>query len=236
MSIHHKILKIYRKNINTFIAPSRFMKEKIVKFGWKEEKIKIVTNPYSSFTDTNKESFSKKEKDYLLYFGRLSAEKDIATLIKAAISLNYKLKVTGSGPEEVKLREIADQDKNSLIEFTGFKSGADLKNLILSAKAIVIPSICYDNMPLSLLDALHLGKIVIASKIGGIPEIIKDGVNGLLFEPGSKESLKEKIRSLEQIDQESFSKEAIKSVSGLSLENNIRAVIEIYQECLKNKR
>ena len=236
MFIHHKILKIYYKNINTFIAPSRFMKEKIVKFGWKEEKIKIVTNPYSSFTDTNKESFSKKEKDYLLYFGRLSAEKDIATLIKVAISLDYKLKVTGSGPEEVKLREIADQDKNSLIEFTGFKSGADLKNLILSAKAIVIPSICYDNMPLSLLDALHLGKIVIASKIGGIPEIIKDGVNGLLFEPGSKESLKEKIRSLEQIDQESFSKEAIKSVSGLSLENNIRAVIEIYQECLKNKR
>lgn len=231
MFIHHKILKIYRKNINIFIAPSQFMKEKVVKFGWEEKKIKIVINPYSSFID--KASFSEKEKDYLLYFGRLSAEKDIATLIKAAISLNYKLKITGHGPEEAKLKETAKQDKNSLIEFTGFKSGADLKNLILSAKAIVIPSICYDNMPLSLLDALHLGKIVIASKIGGIPEIIKDGINGLLFEPGNEESLKEKIRSLKEIDQESFSREAIKSVSNLSLENNMQAVIEIYQKCLE---
>jgi len=234
MYIHHKILKIYKKNVTVFIAPSNFMKNKVMEFNWPGDKIAVITNPYSGIledaNDKNILSYAAEE-NYLLYFGRLSPEKDVKTLIEIAIKNNWPLKIVGQGPEEAMLKKVTTN--NPPIEFTGFKSGTDLQNIILKARAIIIPSISYDNMPLSLLEALRLGKIVIASRIGGLPEIIEDGVNGLLFTPGDEAELTAKIRSLENLDKPAMKLAARVSVESFSLKNNLNALEKIYEEAVK---
>lgn len=234
MYIHHRVLKIYKKNISAFIAPSLFMKNKVVDSGWSSKKISVIVNPYPEVTEEGNNNLTEK-KDYLLCFGRLSVEKGIDVLIKASQNSQVSIKIAGSGPEEENLKQLA-KEVGSPVEFIGFKGESTLSKLISEAKAIVIPSVSYDNMPLSLLEAMHLGKIVIASKIGGIPEIITDGLNGLLFEPGNSNDLASKIKYLNNLSEEeiiNLEKSARHRVENYSLENNCQAVINLYQQILK---
>lgn len=243
MFIHHSLLKIYKKNIALFIAPSNFMKKKVVEFAWPADKVRVVVNPFSIDEDTGKEQGIEENKistaeDYLLYFGRLSKEKGIETLIKAAALTKTKVKLAGTGPEELRLKEVA-KITGAQVDFLGFKNGPELRQIITKAKAVLIPSIWYENMPLSLLEALSLGKIVIAANIGGLPEIIHDGENGFLFEPQNIEDLKAKISLLDTLDEEkkqSIQKRAKESVAHVTPENNLQEILNIYQEILKNKK
>ncbi len=233
MFIHHSVLKVYENSINTFIAPSNFMKEKLVSFAWPESKIRVVINPFSSELLKEGRSLNISEENYLLFFGRLSEEKGLRILIEAAAISNSKLKFVGIGPEEENLKQLANYLKVEA-DFLGFKNGEELKSIILKAQAVVIPSIWYENMPLSLLEALNLGKLVIASNIGGMPEIIKHGQNGLLFKAGDKNDLAAKIRDLDNINNKTMMENnAAESVKGYTMKNNSVAVKKIYQEILK---
>jgi glycosyltransferase involved in cell wall biosynthesis len=231
MYIHHSLLKIYKKNITEFIAPSTFMKQKLVDFGWNSEKINIVINPFDAEMSIAKGEEAKQEEEYLLYFGRLGQEKGLEILIQAAALTKSHLKFVGIGTEEDKLKKLAEKLKVQA-EFLGFKNGPELKYIILRSKAIIIPSIWFENMSLSLLEALNLGKIVIASNIGGIPEIIKHNENGLLFEPGNVHDLADKINSLGRLDIELIKQNAKESVRDLNAENNLQQVEAIYQKIL----
>ena len=236
---HQSILKIYRRNTNLFIAPSRFMKEIMLKAGWPEKRIEIVYNPYSpdlaelNTLNNNGDSLATEEgapkESYLISYGRLSAEKGIAILIKAAALSRKKIKITGRGPEEDNFKKLALELK-APIEFLGFKETDELRPLIEKAEAVVIPSICAENMSLSLLEALSLGKPVIAAKIGGIPEAIKDGENGLLFTAGDAADLAEKIKHLDKLDLIAFSQNARASAARFTPEKNLNSILEIYQK------
>lgn len=232
MYIHHSILKIYEKSINIFIAPSEFMKQRLIEFSWPESKVKVVINPFSSELARSDNLSEDGEENYLLYFGRLSEEKGLRTLIEAASLTNYSLKLAGVGQEEEDLKQLA-QDLKVKADFLGFKNGEELKSIILKAKAIVIPSIWYENMPLSLLEALSLGKLVIASNIGGIPEIIKHKENGLLFEAGDAQDLADKIKNISELNLPVIKNAALNSVKDFTMRNNARAVEEIYQKLIK---
>ncbi len=230
MTIHHRWLKIYYRSINTFIAPSAFMKAKVVEFGWLADNIKVILNPFSSaLKDVAGEA---PTSDYLLYFGRLSPEKGLKTLVEAAALTKSEIKFAGSGSEESNLRVLAES-KNVKAEFLGFKEGRELKEIILGAKAIVLPSIWYENMPLSLLEALSLGKPVIASEIGGMPEMITNGKNGWLFKSGDAQDLAAKIKLLAEADYESLAQNAAASVANLSPQENLAAVLGVYEELKK---
>jgi glycosyltransferase involved in cell wall biosynthesis len=74
--------------------------------------------------------------------------------------------------------------------------GEELKEAVRNALCTIVPSICYDNSPLAVFESMALGKPVIASRIGGIPELVIDGRTGFLFEPGNFRELAEKIRCL----------------------------------------
>lgn len=234
MYIHHRVLKIYERNITAFIAPSLFMKNKVAEPGWPAEKISVIINPYPQANEEENNKATEK-KDYLLCFGRLSQEKGIDVLIKAAKNSRLPIKIAGSGPEEENLKQLSEEI-GSPVEFLGFQKGVDLNKLIKEAKAVIIPSISYDNMPLSLLEAMHLEKVVIASKIGGIPEIITDRVNGLLFEPGNSDDLASKILYLNNLSKEEITnleKSAHRRVEDYSLENNCGAVVSLYRQILE---
>ncbi|QQG52832.1 MAG: glycosyltransferase [Candidatus Falkowbacteria bacterium] len=234
MYLHHSVLKIYERNISAFITPSTFMKSKLVEWGWPADKIKVIVNPFDAQMSLSSKEITPSLEKYLLYFGRLSEEKGLKTLIEAAALTGTKLKFVGDGPQKIELDTLAKKI-NADLEFLGFKSGEELKQIILKARTVVIPSIWHENMPLSLLEALNLGKVVIASNIGGIPEIIKDGENGLLFIPGDIQDLVRKINDLDILDLAAISQRAQASVKNFNEPENLRQVNKLYQEILDKK-
>lgn len=168
------------KKVDCFIAPSRFMKNKCVEFGVPENKIKYFWHFF------NFNSGENKIGGYLIYFGRLSEEKGISVLLKAIADTNIKLKIVGAGPVK--------SSKN--VEWLGYKTGEELKNLIDGSLAVIVPSIWYENASASVFEAMALAKPVIASDIGGLGEIVQDKITGLLFKAGDSHDLAEKIKLL----------------------------------------
>lgn len=237
MYLHHSLLRIYKKNINLFIAPSQFMKNTVSSFGWNPADIQVIYNSYSSDLQTVTEANQKlnvKKDDYLLYFGRLSAEKGIDLLIKAAAQGQYKTIIVGEGPEQVSLEALAKTIK-APISFLGFKKASELAPIISQARAVIIPSIWAENMPLNLLEALSLGKTVIAARIGGLAEIIRDGENGWLFTAGDEQDLLLKIKKSDTYKKDYFYTTAQESVKNLQPKDNLRAVLLAYQQVLDKK-
>ncbi|NCN22333.1 glycosyltransferase family 4 protein [Candidatus Falkowbacteria bacterium] len=231
MYIHHRVLKIYQKNIALFIAPSEHMKKTCLDFGWDKiakDKFVVVYNSYSpELILTQGDLNADFQEDYLLYFGRLGAEKGIDTLLNALPATGETLKIVGSGEEDTKLK-LKVESLKLRVEFLGYKSGEELRLLITKAKAIVMPSIWQENMPLSLLEAMSLGKTVIASRIGGFPEIIEDGLSGFLFEPGNFRDLASKINALKNYNLNLIGLKAKDRVKDLSPDNNLKEIIKVY--------
>lgn len=182
--------KKYTNNVNLFITPSLFMKNKVVQFGWPEDRIAYLPNYItSSELDPNFDP-----GNYFLYLGRLSSEKGITTLINSFKMVDHaraRLLVVGEGPIRKKLEENTSGDRR--IHFTGYLSGDSLVKVTRNALAMILPSEWYENAPISILESFASGKPVIGSRIGGIPEMIDDGINGYLFEPGNMDDLREKL-------------------------------------------
>lgn len=170
-----------------FICPSQFMADKMIQGGFNTSKIQTLCN-FIDVEKARKDSYEKE--DYYCFIGRLSHEKGVNTLIEASKQLPYKLKIIGGGPLEEKLKKKVYKDN---IEFLGFKQWEDIKEIVGRARFSVIPSEWYENNPLSVIEAQCLGTPVLGAQIGGIPELIDDGISGMLFEPKNVKDLKEKI-------------------------------------------
>ena len=180
----------YRNKVQCFISPSIFLKRKLVEFGWPQSQIVYIPN----FVEVTKFHARYISGKYFLYIGRLSPEKGIPTLIKAFMKIASKkitLYVAGEGPFRNNVESMAAAD--SRIRFTGHLAGKTLEEITRNALAVVVPSEWYENAPISVLEALAFGKPVVGARIGGIPEMIKDGVNGYLFTPGHVDDLCEKL-------------------------------------------
>ena len=132
-----------------------------------------------------------QKKDYVLYFGRYSQEKGIKTLVEVVKELpEIPFVFAGSGPLEQLLEGIPN------IKNVGFQTGEALEMLIREAKFTVFPSECYENCPFSVMESQMYGTPVLGANIGGIPELIKVGETGELFESGSSKELSLKTESM----------------------------------------
>jgi glycosyltransferase involved in cell wall biosynthesis len=181
----HRMSSIYNKNIDTFIVPSKFFINKFAEWGWAPDRLTHIPN----FVDVDLLRPNYQPGKYFVYLGRLSREKGIKTLIHAAHEANVDLKVIGNGPLEEELKILAASlDAN--VEFLGYQAGEALHKVISNARAVVLPSECYENAPICIMESYALGRPVIGAKIGGIPELIREGETGVTFESGNIESLK----------------------------------------------
>lgn len=202
--------KIRKKNyynlIDLYVTPSNFYKKKLEESKFSTSKIIQLTNPLPLDT---KYEINKKSKDYLLYFGRLSKEKGILNLLDVMKDIDYKLIILGEGPLKDTIKNYIKNDKLNNVTIEGFKEGEELRDYIRYSKAVIIPSIWYENAPYTLSETLSLGKIAIVSNNGGIKEFILDKVNGFIFK--DKNELKKYILdliNLTDIEYEKMSKEA----------------------------
>ncbi|MGH6850103.1 MAG: glycosyltransferase [Methylocella sp.] len=175
----HKALRIYARHIDRIVAPSAFYREKLIEWGWPAEKLVHIPN----FVSDAAPPAATPGGDHLLYFGRLTPEKGIATLIAAAAASGVSVRIAGRGPQEEELRTLA----NSLgapAAFVGFLSGDALWAEVDAARAIVLPSEWYENSPMSVVEAFQRGKPLVGARIGGIPELIEEGRTGWSFRAG----------------------------------------------------
>lgn len=145
------------------------------------------------------------EPAYYLYFGRLSGEKGVRTLVDAMSQLpDVSLKIAGTGPEDEALRsEVAARGLNN-VEFLGYKSGEELRSLVAGARFVIVPSECYENNPLTIVEAYSEGTPVIGSEIGGIPEILIPGVTGFRFKPGDTDSLVDAVKKSLELSPDAY--------------------------------
>lgn len=186
---HHKIMKYYERYVDRFIAPSRFMMNLCMRFGWDEKKFIHLPNPI----DATAFSFSPEDKGYVAYVGRLSEEKGLHTLLDAAVLLpSIPFRIIGDGPLSLSLHRRIEKEGLANVTCTGFETGEQLKASLRDARMFVLPSIWYENYPLSILEAKAMGKIVLGSRIGGIPELLP---SDMLFSPQNAEELAGLIRT-----------------------------------------
>lgn len=189
----HKSLHIYEKNIDLFITPSDFMRRKMIEFGMAGRKIVHIPN----FIQASRYQPSYRYGGYFLYVGRLIEIKGLFTLLKAMKRIRgSKLYIVGEGELRPQLERYAIRAGMENIRFLGYRSGEELNSLIRNSMFTVLPSEWYENFPMAIMESLALGKPVIGARIGGIPELIEEGVDGLLFQPGEVEDLTVKINRL----------------------------------------
>ena len=186
--------------IHTVITPSAFYKEKLQQFGVAEQRLVHIPN----FLDKAAPAVSDRDdkEQYYLYFGRLSEEKGVLTLIKAFEGTQRKLYIVGSGPVRDQLEEYLKKRQLSNIRLFGFMQGSELTDIVGNAKAVILPSEWYENGPYSAIEALQLGRPILGAQIGGIPELVNG--NGALFPHGDPEALNAAVEKIEALDAKGY--------------------------------
>jgi glycosyltransferase involved in cell wall biosynthesis len=178
----HQLMDI-KSRVNRFLAPSSFLKSKVIEKGVPGEQVTHL--PY-----LQNEMFIDRGKDqgYILFLGKLDPLKGIYPLLQAARLVPRVPLLLAGGVHE----EVAGRIKNMIpanVRYLGLKSRTEVKRLLSGARALVLPSIWYENQPLAILEAFAAGKPVIASDLGGMTELVKVGERGLLTPPGNAEAL-----------------------------------------------
>lgn len=181
--------------ISYFICPSNAMRDVVRSSNITKDKNKIIT--INNFLSTKELKIIPKytNEGYFLYIGRLSPEKGVHYLLEAMRDLprEIKLKIAGTGTEEEKLKKFANTNNLDNVEFLGFKNREEVNDLYQNCISTILPCNWFEIFGMTNIESFINGKPVIASNIGGIPEIVEDNINGLLFEPSNVEQLKECI-------------------------------------------
>jgi glycosyltransferase involved in cell wall biosynthesis len=183
------------KRSNAVIAVSQDMKRKLLKAGIRESKISVVENFLT--TKIIKAQSKSTSNIELLFVGRLSPEKGCNILIES-IKILEKEKISltslGDGIEKVNLeKKVRDLQLESIVHFFGFKQ--NVNEYMASSDAIVMPSY-REGQPLTLIEACCMGLPVVASNVGGIPDLINENENGYLCPPGDSNQLANALKQL----------------------------------------
>ena len=182
----YSLLKTYKK-VDLFVCPSNFLENKLLSA---KEYYKGKTKTIHNFINKDKfADINRMEDSYIVYVGRLSKEKGIENIARTAELLpQYNFVVAGSGPDQDMLKDIPN------IKLAGFLTGNELTELMGNAKLLLLPSVCYENCPLSILEAHAMGVPVVTMNSGGMAELVKDGVTGTLVNDPTPEGIAQKIK------------------------------------------
>jgi len=180
----HRALGTYRRQVSRYIALNDFCRQKFIQAGLPAERIVIKPN----FVDICAPEPDRPRQGGL-FVGRLSVEKGIEVLARAMESnAQFALDVIGTGPAQALLQDVPG------VRLSGWQEAGTIHERMRAAAWIVMPSIWYENFPRVLLEAYACGLPVIASRLGALAELVRDGETGLLFEPGNATDLSEKMK------------------------------------------
>lgn len=224
----HDLSGIYRRSIDRMISPSRFFIEKFAEWGWSGAPFSHIPN----FVDVESVRPQFHPGKYFVYFGRLSAEKGLKTLIAAGAEAGVEVRIVGTGPLEQKLRDQAERS-GANVRFCGFLKGESLWQTVRESRAVVLTSELYENAPLAILEAYACGKPAIGSRIGGIPELIQAGRTGQMFESGDSHALSAVLRTYTDMSDDEVEEQGRRAhawvTSDFSVEKHVSRLIDAYR-------
>ncbi len=226
----HRLLGTWRKAVQTYVAPTDFVRSKLVEGGLPAGKVLVKPNFLPSDPGPG-----AGLGGYALFAGRLAPEKGLLTLLRAWQNLrDFPLRIAGDGP----LRDFVAAQAEMLpnVSCLGFQRRSDLIELIKNAALLVVPSEWYEGFPMTVVEAMGCGTPVVASDIGSLGEVIVNGVNGEKFAPGNPTALADTIRSL--ISQPATLlklRETVRQrfLCRYSAESNYQQLRHIYEESIK---
>ena len=178
--------------VDVIICPSEFMKKQLDTNPLLAKKTVMMHNFLPTTEQDNADELhADLPEKYVLYFGRFSEEKGVKTLLEVCRNLpDIPFVFAGTGPLEEEVSKLSN------IRNVGFVRGKALQNLIAGAEFSLYPSEWYENCPFSVMETQLYGTPMIASNLGGTPELLQDGMTGELFEAGNGKLLQEKITKL----------------------------------------
>jgi glycosyltransferase involved in cell wall biosynthesis len=178
-----------------------------------------------------------EREDFFLFIGRLSEEKGIQVLLEAFKNKKSELYIGGDGPLKENVIKACNENPN--LHYAGLLDVAKVRNMMCRCTTLIFPSIWYEGMPMTLIEAFAAGTPVIASNLGAMASMIKNGYNGLHFNAGNSIELSEKIQYWESLagsEKKLFSKNARSSFETLyTPEKNREQSLSIYHSVIKNK-
>ena len=228
-------IAIYRcmlkKWVCRVIALTEFQKENFIKLNWAPDSIAVKEN----FVEVLNGSIVPRDNrlKQLLYVGRLSSEKGVKTLLKAwnGRFLDCKLLIVGDGDMKGECESLS---RGANVEFLGHRSNHEVRKLMRESLALILPSECWEGLPVTLLESLSEGTPVIVSNLGPLPGLIKMSRFGEVFEAGNSEACAAAIeRLLSRSDYGEMCAAAKREAEAkYSVEANYRRLTSIYRDCL----
>jgi len=233
MLVTHRFLGTWEKVVDAYVARTNFSRGKLIEGGLPAKKIAVIPSFAADPGDADDGCGG-----FALYAGRLSSEKGITMLLATLDRLNsvpLKLKVAGDGPLREEVRQRADGGR---IEYLGALPRQEVQALMRHAAFLIYPSVCYENFPLSIVEAFAAGLPVVASGIGAMAEIIEDGRTGVLFRSGDSDDLATKIEwvaghpaEMARMRREARAEYLLKYTP----EQNYQLLMEIYDRAIRTK-
>jgi glycosyltransferase involved in cell wall biosynthesis len=231
-TIHHW-LGTWRNRVDRYVVLTKFSKSKFSAsaLGIPDEKFVIKPNFVMDFG-----SGKRNREDFFLFVGRLSEEKGIETLLKATRLGNFKLKIIGDGPFKKMVEEYAKENSN--IEYLGFQQKPVIIDVMKKAKALIFPSVWYEGLPMTIIESFSTGTPVIASRLGGMQEVVTDEFNGLHFEAGNEIELINKVEQFKIMSEDAkrLSDNARRTyLEKYSPDKNYLQLNSIYEQTIREK-
>jgi len=181
--------RLFLDNVTVYTTLTEFQRQRLIAEGFPGERIVVIPNMSTQSAHNGMPLLG----DYVGYVGRISPEKMVPLLLEAARRIrNAVFRAAGDWSQMPEIRRLAPSN----FQFLGHLSGEDLEEFYRSSRFLVLCSSCFEGFPVTLAEAMQYGKPVISSRIGGLPEIVDDGVTGLLFESGNVDDLADKIGRL----------------------------------------
>lgn len=229
----HRSLGSWKNLVDIFVPPTGFVRDKLVEAGYQPDRFMIKPNLIRRDAGLGSHSGG-----YALFAGRLSPEKGIHTLLQAwkQIGDRLPLRIAGDGPLASEVRKAAET--NSGIEWLGHRSPDDVLDLMGEALMVIVPSVCYETFGLTVAEAYTRGTPVIASRIGGLAEVVVDGRTGQLVEPGDPNELAKFVLDLASRPDQltAMGRQArIEFESKYTADANHRRLLEIYAAALARR-
>jgi glycosyltransferase involved in cell wall biosynthesis len=229
MIAYHRRAGTWQTKVSRFIALTEFARGKLIAAGLPADKIRIKPNFVQDPMNGGVPSAGSGQ--HALYVGRLSIEKGVKTLLAAWADIDIPLRIVGDGP----LRDELERAAPPNVIFLGHQDRADVFREIAGAMFLLVPSIWYEGFPMTVVEAMAMGKPIIASAIGGLQEIVTDGQEGLHFRAGSEADLQRAVQQIltsPMALEEMGSRARIRYLNGLSPSSNAQVLNDIYAEML----
>ncbi len=183
----------YHKSVDVFISPSAYLRRLLIAGGLNARKVIHVPN----FVRCADFQPRYEAGEYVLFVGRLSFEKGLWTLLAAAAELpDLAFRIVGSGPEEGALRQAVAERGLANVTLDGRRTPEELREIYRGALCVVMPSEWPENAPMVIYEAFASGKPVVGTELGGIPELVRDGEDGLVIPAADAAALARALRRL----------------------------------------